>query len=324
MTTPIDNTNNPENELYPALKSYADDTQQGLLSNRTALAAATEELERSAASIKQIHTALQKFTADNLINLASNSTKIQDATTQLKMAHEQKVFDFAAFDIAINEVKVGKRLLTENMDMLDIAQSKLKESANSLVQSEILLEAANALALYDHLTKLPNRRLFVDRFNQAVFTSRRNNTFSALLFLDLDKLKIINDTYGHQVGDALLIEVAQRIKDMIRDTDTVARFGGDEFVILISNINTDKAAALSRTELIAEKIRYQIEQPITITNDEGTFVLAPQCTASIGATVFLYAFDDPSHVLESILGLSDKAMYQAKQAGGNQIRIDHV
>ena len=109
-----------------------------------------------------------------------------------------------AFDVAISEVKAGKLLLTQNMEMLNIAQEKLTESEASLIQSELLLVAANSHALYDQLTQLPNRRLFIDRFNQAIFSSRRNNTFSALLFLDLDNFKIISDKYGHKVGDEVL------------------------------------------------------------------------------------------------------------------------
>jgi diguanylate cyclase (GGDEF)-like protein len=137
----------------------------------------------------------------------------------------------------------------------------------------------------------------------------------------LDKFKPINDKYGHKAGDLLLIEVAERLKNTIRDTDTVARIGGDEFVILISNLNIDKLIATTTAQDITEKVRERIAMPFTINNDGQTFVINPQCTASIGATVFFDEFGDQSTTLDHILDLSDKAMYQSKKAGGNQIQF---
>ncbi len=286
--------------------------------------AATEELERSAINIRQIHGALKSLTTENLKSLETNSQRIQEATAQLKLSHEQKTADFAAYEAAMLEIEAGKQLLDENKKLLGVAEEKLKSSADSLYQSGLLLAVANSQALLDHLTKLPNRRLFFDRFNQTILSGRRNKTYSALLFLDLDNFKLINDRYGHEVGDLLLIEVAKRLKSSIRDTDTVARYGGDEFVIIISNLNIDQKAAVSRTELIVEKVRKSIAMPVTAGADADSFVLDPQCTASIGVTVFLYEAGDPKSVLESVLSVSDKAMYQAKQAGGNQSRIEVV
>jgi diguanylate cyclase (GGDEF)-like protein len=286
--------------------------------------AATEELERSAINIRQIHGALKSLTAENLKSLEANSQRIQEATAQLKLSHEQKTADFVAYEAAMHEIEAGKQLLDQNKQLLGIAEEKLKTSADSLYQSGLLLAVANSQALLDHLTKLPNRRLFIDRFNQALLAGHRNKTYSSLLFIDLDKFKLINDRYGHEIGDLLLVEVAERLTSAVRDTDTVARYGGDEFVIIISNLNIDQKAAVSGTELIVEKVRKSIAMPVTMGAGDDAFVLEPQCTVSIGVTVFLYEVGDPKSVLDNIISVSDKAMYQAKQAGGNQSRIGVV
>jgi diguanylate cyclase (GGDEF)-like protein len=286
--------------------------------------AATEELERSATNIRQIHSALKSLTAENLKSLEANSQRIQQATAQLKLSHEQKTADFLAYEAAMREIDTGKQLLDKNKQLLGIAEEKLKTSAESLYQSGLLLAVANSQALLDHLTKLPNRRLFIDRFNQTILAGHRNKTYSSLLFLDLDNFKLINDRYGHEVGDLLLIEVAERLTSAVRDTDTVARYGGDEFVIIISNLNIDQKAAVARTELIVEKVLKSIATPFTMGVGDEAFVLELQCTTSIGVTVFLYEAGDPKSVLDNIISLADKAMYQAKQAGGNQSRFDVV
>lgn len=118
------------------------------------------------------------------------------------------------------------------------------------------------LAFYDALTQLPNRRLLHDRLSRAMAASKRNNCYGAVMFLDLDNFKPINDTHGHGVGDALLIEAANRLKTCIRDIDTVARFGGDEFVVTLSDLNADEFEAASQAEIVAEKSSASFRNPI--------------------------------------------------------------
>jgi diguanylate cyclase (GGDEF)-like protein/PAS domain S-box-containing protein len=308
-------------KLLAAIKVNAVDNNHMMMEKRSALQSVAEELERSATSIKHIHNSLKKFTVDNLKNLESNAIQIEGVITHLKHSHSKKVVDLVAFETAIRDVETGKVLLDKNQKLLEIAKTELQISLKNLHQSELLLSIANSQALFDVLTKLPNRRLLIDRFNQAMFLSQRNKTYSCLLFIDLDKFKPINDKYGHKAGDLLLIEVAERLKNTIRDTDTVARIGGDEFVILISNLNIDKLIATTTAQDITEKVRERIAMPFTINNDGQTFVINPQCTASIGATVFFDEFGDQSTTLDHILDLSDKAMYQSKKAGGNQIQF---
>jgi diguanylate cyclase (GGDEF)-like protein/PAS domain S-box-containing protein len=173
-------------------------------------------------------------------------------------------------------------------------------------------------ALYDPLTRLPNRRLLVDRLRQAMSTSKRTGNHGALLFLDLDNFKPLNDMHGHEAGDLLLIEVANRIKHCIRETDTVARMGGDEFVVVLAQLDTDNKVSTRQAEKLAEKIRAELSKvyAIEIKNEDGTHVAIEHlCSASIGVTLFI----DERTFIEDILRNADDAMYQAKNTGRNRV-----
>lgn len=171
------------------------------------------------------------------------------------------------------------------------------------------------LAFYDVLTQLPNRRLLNDRLTQALVLSKRSERYGAVMFLDLDNFKPLNDLYGHNVGDLLLVEVAIRIKKCLRELDTVARFGGDEFVVLLSELSVDKNESFFYAQLIAEKIRTSLENIYILKNKDE--IVEHHCTASIGATLF-YNHEEEK---ENIIKLADKAMYDAKEAGRNQVRF---
>jgi diguanylate cyclase (GGDEF)-like protein/PAS domain S-box-containing protein len=176
------------------------------------------------------------------------------------------------------------------------------------------------LAYYDTLTRLPNRRLLNDRLIQSLAQSKRSGHYGALLFLDLDNFKPLNDKHGHEVGDLLLREVADRMKNCIREMDTVARFGGDEFVVLLVELNTDETEAARQAKIVAEKIRATLSTPylLTVTRDSGTEnTIEHHCSASIGATLFI----NHEKPVDEILKQADVAMYQAKEAGRNQIRF---
>ena len=179
-------------------------------------------------------------------------------------------------------------------------------------------------AFYDPLTKLPNRRLLNDRLEQAMSTSKRSGYYSALLFLDLDNFKTLNDTHGHDSGDLLLIEAAQRISNCVREIDTVARFGGDEFVVIINNLDIDKKIATEKAYIVAEKIRLALEKPYSLTckqTGNESSVVKHYSTSSIGVVLFIN--HDAS--TEDIIKWADIAMYDAKAGGRNQIRFfaDH-
>jgi len=167
------------------------------------------------------------------------------------------------------------------------------------------------LAFYDPLTKLPNRRLLMDRLQQGLAISARNNRHGALLFLDLDHFKTINDTQGHAKGDQLLIEVARRLQSCVREGDTVARLGGDEFVVVLEELSCEEEEAATQTELVAEKIRLELDQPYELNDYEFL------STVSIGISVFF----NHKESAEDLLRHADVAMYQAKMAGRNAIRF---
>jgi diguanylate cyclase (GGDEF)-like protein/PAS domain S-box-containing protein len=174
-------------------------------------------------------------------------------------------------------------------------------------------EQIRNLAYFDPLTKLPNRRLLMDRLGQALSASNRTQEFGALLILDLDNFKILNDTQGHDVGDQLLIEVAQRLLSNARQGDTVSRLGGDEYVVIAEHLGTDLTAAINKAEAIAEKIHRELNQPYSISHK----MQAHHSTPSIGLTLFS-GQDIP---IEVLFKQADLALYQSKAAGRNTIRF---
>lgn len=181
-------------------------------------------------------------------------------------------------------------------------------------------EQVRQLAFYDALTSLPNRRLFNDRLKQSMAASRRNNTYGAVLFLDLDNFKPLNDTHGHNAGDLLLIEAAGRLKQCAREMDTVARFGGDEFVMILNDLGAHKTPTAAQASLVAEKIRINLSAPYLLEvkqEEQPDRFIEHHCTASIGIALFINHDDKPNEVMKQ----ADEAMYHAKAAGRNQIRL---
>jgi len=177
---------------------------------------------------------------------------------------------------------------------------------SDITQSKNHQEELNKMAHYDLLTGLPNRALFADRFQQAIAHSKRYNKQLAVCFIDLDNFKPINDNFGHDAGDQLLIEVAKRITDCIREEDTISRQGGDEFTLLINDINTPDESTQT-----LDRIHQALAKPYII-NDQ-----VHQITASSGAT--LYPQDDAD--IDTLLRHADQAMYQAKLSGKNRYHL---
>ena len=189
-----------------------------------------------------------------------------------------------------------------------------------ITERKVAEERIRILAFYDTLTQLPNRRLFNDRLGQALAASKRSGRYGALMFLDLDNFKSLNDTHGHGAGDLLLIEVAHRINSCVRETDTVSRFGGDEYAVVISELNSDKDKSIAEAGIVAEKIRVILAEPYLLTvPQEGKAECAVEhhCTSSIGVVLF-YNHEADS---EAVLKCADIAMYQAKEAGRNLVRF---
>jgi diguanylate cyclase (GGDEF)-like protein/PAS domain S-box-containing protein len=172
-------------------------------------------------------------------------------------------------------------------------------------------EEIRNLAFYDALTKLPNRRLFLDRFRAAQTISARHNDFGAVFFIDLDRFKTLNDTMGHEYGDLMLIEVANRIKACVREMDTVGRLGGDEFMVLIEGAGEDELGASRHVGAIAEKIRESLALPYHLKN------YLHYSSPSIGISLFR----GTSKPVEELVQQADMAMYQAKSTGRNAVRF---
>ena len=167
------------------------------------------------------------------------------------------------------------------------------------------------LAFFDVLTGLPNRRLLLDRLNRAIAFSTRDRGYGALLFIDLDNFKVLNDSRGHHAGDALLKQVAQRLLVCVRGVDTVARLGGDEFVVLLEELSGTETAAATQCDLIGQKILRELNAPYQIEGQEN------HSSPSIGATLFF----DKLQSVDDLLQRADLAMYQAKAAGRNTLRF---
>ncbi len=167
------------------------------------------------------------------------------------------------------------------------------------------------LAFYDPLTRLPNRRLLMDRLQRALASSVRIKRGGALLFIDLDNFKTLNDTLGHEIGDLLLQQASQRLESCVRDGDTVARLGGDEFVVVLENLSEHTLGAAAQTKAFGEKILATLSHPYLLGTHEY------HGTTSIGATLF----NDSLQATDELMKQADIAMYQAKKAGRNALRF---
>ena len=223
------------------------------------------------------------------------------------MAHDEWVGEMAEYR------KDGGMLFIESRWTL-VRDHEGKPKSIFAIKSDITTrklaeEKILEMAFYDPLTKLANRRLLMDRLEKAVLSSVRSRNFGALMFIDLDNFKSLNDTLGHEKGDILLQEVATKLKACVRDTDTVARFGGDEFVILLENLNSD----IDQASVLAGKIGSKILSQLNCAFDfDGYQHLS---TPSIGIALF----NDQTRGVSELIKQSDIAMYQSKAAGRNRL-----
>lgn len=210
--------------------------------------------------------------------------------------------------VAIRNGRSLNRWLLVNSQPILSQQGIISGAVSSLHDISEMHHASRIIehqAFYDPLTELPNRRLLKDRLKKAIATALRTNKFGALLFIDLDYFKNINDSLGHRAGDNVLQQLGTRMKDLIRAEDTVARIGGDEFVILLPHLSADRQVAHYSARKLADKLREHICQPI---EQEGQLITL---TASVG----LVLFPEPEHTPDSILQFADTAMYEAKSRG---------
>jgi diguanylate cyclase (GGDEF)-like protein/PAS domain S-box-containing protein len=180
-----------------------------------------------------------------------------------------------------------------------------------ITQRKDATDKVERLAFFDHLTQLPNRRYLLDRLHQAAANSARSKNYIALLFIDLDNFKTINDSLGHDIGDLLLVTVAQRLQTCVREGDTVARLGGDEFVIMLDNLGQHQDHAAAHAKVVGEQILASLNAPYQLASHRCNN------TPSIGVTLF----NSQDEGVSDMFKRADFAMYSAKKAGRNTIRF---
>jgi len=183
-----------------------------------------------------------------------------------------------------------------------------------ITEQKVVEEQVRAMAFHDPLTNLLNRRHLMERLSQSMASSKRSGNHAALIFLDLDHFKPLNDRYGHKVGDCLLIETATRLTGSVRAVDAVARFGGDEFVVILGDLHPERGASLELAGRIAEKMRISLSAPYCL-SAAGLEPMPQYLSASLGVVVFL----GHESGQDDLLKWGDAAMYQAKKAGRNAI-----
>lgn len=182
---------------------------------------------------------------------------------------------------------------------------------NDITEQKLAEDKIVQLAFYDYLTGLPNRRLFMDRLAHRLSAANRSKHYGALMFMDLDNFKTLNDTLGHDVGDMLLVQVAERISKNMRENDTVARLGGDEFVILLDELSISQYEAIFQAELVGKKIHMALSEPYQLG------IHSYQCTPSIGIVLL----SEEKTSIDELMKCADIAMYQAKKSGRNALRF---
>ena len=223
-------------------------------------------------------------------------------------------------EFEVQGLKGGNRWLeTHAVPMQDKGETVQLAVTRDISQRKLMEQQVHQLAFYDSLTNLPNRRLLNDRLSQCLNVSKRSACHGALMFLDLDNFKPLNDTYGHMVGDLLLVEVAHRLRHCVREVDTVARFGGDEFVVMLNELDVRRDESITQARRVAEKILASLAAPylLHIKKEDADDRVEHRCSASIGVVVFI----DHEGSESDIIKWADAAMYLAKESGRNSIRF---
>ena len=246
---------------------------------------------------------------------SSIETLLYPDATDFRIAMDKLLKDGEWSGEIVQQTKFAEKLMVESRwtlvnDDKDQPKSVLTINTN-VTERKVAADKIQDLAFYDPLTKLANRTLLLNRLEQALTSCKRNQLYGALLFIDLDNFKSLNDTLGHDVGDLLLKEIGARLKTTMREADSVSRFGGDEFVLMIDNVGATETEAAVLTTKIAEKVLNSLNRPYML----GEY--AHYSTASIGITLFSGQEDSVNELLKR----ADLAMYQAKANGRNTFRF---
>lgn len=240
---------------------------------------------------------------------------VEDEHRELMLEKLEKEGRITDFEVLLKDGLAGSRpcAITATRELLGNGVGRIHGVFRDVTERKQAEAKIEHQAYHDSLTGLPNRSLLLDRLELALNRSRRHGYEGALLLIDLDRFKTINDSLGHSAGDKLLCEVALRLQQVLREEDTVARIGGDEFVVLLSDIGSDTQATARRAQSVAEKIRQTLSRPIRI-RDHELYI-----TPSIGITLFPMQKEDVD--ADTVLRHGDTAMYQAKESGRDAVRF---
>ncbi len=259
--------------------------------------------------------ALKNVDVTHLGDLAETNARFFDLVEgrieryRLEKRFVKKDGSFFWGDLSVSAIKDENHRITHVIGMVvDVTRRKQVE------------EQVRQMAFFDPMTQLPNRRLLNDRLGMAKALSKRKSCFGAVLFIDIDNFKSLNDMHGHGVGDLLLIEVANRLKKCVRDVDTVARFGGDEFVVVIGELGADEIEARRHATIVAERVGGSLSATYRLmARQEGKADSFTEHHSSASIGVVLFDGHDASQ--DEIIKWADEAMYQAKREGRNRIQF---
>jgi diguanylate cyclase (GGDEF)-like protein/PAS domain S-box-containing protein len=316
VTTYIDITERKRAELQQRIAATAFESQEGML---------VTDAQRTILNVNRAFSAITGYSAEEAIGQSPSMFQSGEHDAAFYAVMNDSIERLGQWQGEIwNRRKHGERypgwlMVTAVKDAAGAVTNYVAALTDITLRKQAEEEIRN-LAFHDTLTQLPNRRLLNDRLRQTLAANRRSGHCGALMFLDLDNFKPLNDAHGHEVGDLLLVEVARRLKDCVRETDTVARFGGDEFVVMLCELNTDLAQARSRAQKIAEGIRTALAAPYALrVQREGQpeTTVEHHGTVSIGVHLFSTLEASP----DDLIKWADVAMYKAKEGGRNTVRF---
>lgn len=314
--------------LITALQASREVTEKALRNSENKLRAVVEHAQDGIVSIDEQgklvefnHAAERMFgyKREQVLGKLLVETLIPANMREAHMRGHQKYLDTGSTDILNRRLEIQALRADGTEFPVELTITSLKEQGLPLLtgffrdlteRRKVESEIRN-LAFFDALTGLPNRRLLMDRLNQAIAASVRHEKHGAVLFIDLDDFKALNDSRGHDVGDLLLVEVSKRLRQCVRNEDTVARLGGDEFVIVLEDMSLNLEHALAHTKLVAQKVLETVNQPYQLGEIEH------HNSSSIGIVLFNGNFVS----IDELLKRSDTAMYEAKAAGRNTLRF---
>jgi len=269
----------------------------------------------------EAYAKMSGYSMDELVNMNISQLEVREKSREADEAQVAMVVAQGSgrFE-ARHRHKDGHEFEVEVSATCMAESGKLFVFCHDITKRKAAEEKIRNMAFYDALTQLPNRRMLSDRMAQAMASSKRSGCYGALMFIDMDNFKPLNDAHGHNVGDLLLVQVARRIVSCVREMDTVTRFGGDEFVVMLRELYVDEAESIAQSVVVAEKISAILAEPyvLKIQNDGNTeTTVTHHCTSSIG--IVLFTSQEASQ--NDIIKWADMAMYQAKSDGRNLIRF---